>query len=476
MKSRTMILLAGATPAAILGCIAMTPTMAAMDTGTLYTPDSSGTLATITTNGRIDTNNPFFKSLGTNGRACVTCHQPAEAWSVTPAGLMARFNATHGMDPAFRLNDGANSPLADVSTEGARRSAYSMLLNKGLIRVGIGIPANAEFALAAVEDPYGYASASELSLFRRPLPSTNLRFVTGVMWDGRETHGAFAVGDPSTAHQTLVDSLSSQAIDATNGHAQASVPPSATQVQQIVDFELGLSTAQASDNAAGWLNELGAAGGAEFLESANFYVGINDTLGADPNHQPFDPTAMTLFTAWDHPRRNGRNRDGRTEEAQAAIARGQRLFNLKSFDITGVGGLNDALSAPVIRGTCTTCHNAPNVGSHSVTLPLNIGLTDASRRTRDMPLYTLRNTRVGDPDFGETLRTTDPGRALITGKWRDIGKFKGPVLRGLAGRAPYFHNGLARDLEMAVEFYDSRFHIGLTPQERADLAAFLRSL
>ena len=53
------------------------------------------------------------------------------------------------------------------------------------LRVGIGIPAGAEFTLVDVDDPYGYASASELSLFRRPLPSTNLAFLTGVMWDGR---------------------------------------------------------------------------------------------------------------------------------------------------------------------------------------------------------------------------------------------------------------------------------------------------
>jgi hypothetical protein len=45
-----------------------------------------------------------------------------------------------------------------------RRVAYSMLLTKGLVRVGIGIPDGAEFELVAVDDPYGYASARELSL------------------------------------------------------------------------------------------------------------------------------------------------------------------------------------------------------------------------------------------------------------------------------------------------------------------------
>ncbi|MGE5049896.1 MAG: hypothetical protein ACM3PC_15055, partial [Deltaproteobacteria bacterium] len=72
--------------------------------------------------------------------------------------------------------------------------------------------------------------------------------------------------------------------------------------------------------------------------------------------------------------------------------------------------------------------------------------------------------------------TTDPGRALITGKWADRNRFKGPVLRGLAARAPYFHNGSARSLDDAVEFYDTRFAIGFTAQEKSDLVAFLRSL
>jgi cytochrome c peroxidase len=49
-------------------------------------------------------------------------------------------------------------------------------------------------------------------------------------------------------------------------------------------------------------------------------------------------------------------------------------------------------------------------------------------------------------------------------------------LAGLAARAPYFHNGSATTLRDVVEFYNLRFDIGFTDQERADLAAFLGSL
>ena len=134
-------------------------------------------------------------------------------------------------------------------------------------------------------------------------------------------------------------------------------------------------------------------------------------------------------------------------------------------------GLNDALGRPQIQGTCTTCHDTPNVGDHSVAMALDIGLSDASQRTPDMPLYTLRNNATG-----ETVQTTDPGKALITGKWADIGKFKGPILRAVSLRAPYFHNGSAATLDDVLDFYEGRFGLGLTVQERADLVAFLHAL
>ena len=437
----------------------------------LTTRDATGWVRTIShevgQDGAIDTNNAFFKSLGTNGRSCASCHVQSAAWSITPSELQARFAATGGTDPIFRLNDGSNSPNANVATVSARRNAYSMLLRRGVIRVGIGIPATAEFTLADVQDPYGYASASELSLFRRPLPSTNLNFITGVMWDGRETVTPFQppmhAGQDNTALQTA---LIQQAGHATLGHAQATVAPSSDQLAEIVSFETGLTTAQIFDDEAEFLNADDAIGGPRVLSSQRFHVGINDTLGADPTGALFDPGSMSLFAAW----AQSANRGERSRE-RASVARGEALFNHMPITITGVGGLNDALGVPAIAGTCTTCHNAPNVGDHSVGLPLNIGLTDASRRTPDMPLYTLRNKTTG-----ATVQTTDPGLALITGKWKDIGRFKGPVLRALAARPPYFHNGLAASLPDVIDFYDSRFAINMDPGQKRDLVAFLRSL
>ncbi len=398
MNWKPLFIMSGALPALLLGGLAMAPIRADEDAGAnLKSRNDAGILATVTSEGHIDTRNPFFKSLGTNGRACVDCHQPSDGWSITPYKLKTLFDSTHGADPVFRLVDGANSPTADVSSEGARRRAYSMLLTKGLIRVGLPIPANAEFELADVNDPYGYASAAELSLFRRPLPSTNLRFLTGVMWDGREGTGPFTLANPDPA-KTLHDSLANQANDATLGHAQGAQPLTTAQREQIVAFEMALTTAQKFDNEAGMLDEDGATGGPDNLSLLDFGIGINDPVnpnfGNDPTH-PFNPlfvkSAMTLYTGWD-PIPQGEYRHSRKREnARAAIVRGERLFNSKPISITGVAGLNDVLGVATIPGTCTTCHNTPIVGNHSVTLPIDIGLTDASRRTPDMPLYTLRN-------------------------------------------------------------------------------------
>ena len=132
------------------------------------------------------------------------------------------------------------------------------------------------------------------------------------------------------------------------------------------------------------------------------------------------------------------------------------------------------------------CHDT-HAGNHSVPIPLDIGVADPpvahaaggdgvhnrfGLPVADMPVYVLR--RKGTVD--DLKLVTDPGRALITGKWKDVGRFKGPILRALAGRAPYFHNGSAASLLDVVNFYDARFALGLTPQQKLDLVAFLRTL
>jgi hypothetical protein len=457
-------------------------------------PNPTGFASTVSTTGHIDLGNEFFQDLGANGRRCVSCHLPSAGWTITPPQVQAIFDRTKGgvipdslgLGAIFRRNDGSNSPDADVSTLDARRRAYSMVLTKGLIRVGIGIPATADFELIAVDDPYHFASTAELSLFRRPLPTTNLQFLSTVMWDGRETalgtdHCNIAA-EGGACFASIHFDLAVQSNDATQGHAQAPNPITDAQRQSIVAFETALATAQFWDKDAKHLRSAGARGGPEAIFDQIFYYGINDNLGDYRTGAPFSPIVFDIYDAWTN------KHGGGTNEARRAVARGQEIFNSRAFTISGVGGLN--LNSPFnpplpasFEGTCTTCHDTPNSGNHSIVAPLNIGLADASRRTPDMPLYTLQQKCVTLGDGTKVVgpgcpaqSVTDPGRALISGKFADIGKFKGPILRGLAARAPYFHNGSAADLGDVVDFYNERFGAGIEGRDKEDLIAFLRSL
>ena len=57
-----------------------------------------------------------------------------------------------------------------------------------------------------------------------------------------------------------------------------------------------------------------------------------------------------------------------------------------------------------------------------------------------------------------------------------VGKTKGPILRGLSSRAPYFHNGSAQTLLDIVHFYETRFGLVLSKQDELDLVNFLSVL
>jgi cytochrome c peroxidase len=139
----------------------------------------------------------------------------------------------------------------------------------------------------------------------------------------------------------------------------------------------------------------------------------------------------------------------------------------------------DSLGANDVTGTCTTCHDSPNIGNHSKKLALNIRVADAVPPVLDvsgLPSFTVSCTDTSGPLAGQVFNVTDLGRAMITGNCADVGKVKGPILHGLAARAPYFHNGSAATLNDVVNFYDQRFNIGLGDPDKADLVNFLQTL
>jgi cytochrome c peroxidase len=398
--------------------------------------DASGSVKTFSQT-QFDNTGPFFTQLGINNRTCNTCHVASDGWSVTPAHLQQRFQSTQGTDPVFRALDGANCPSADVSTLAAATSNYSQLLNFGLIRMTLPVPANAEFSIVSITDPYQCpeTTASQPALYRRPLPSTNLKFLNGIMWDGREPD------------------LKTQALDATMVHAQPSAPPTDAQLTQIVSLETSLFTAQSQDTLAGDLTAQGANGGPVFLSTQPFSPGINSGAA-------FNPNVFTLYTGW-------ATATGTSGAAQQSVARGEVLFNTFPMRITNVTGFNDIKGQPVIVGTCTTCHNTPNVGGDSLPDMMDIGTGSPKP---NLPSYLIQCTD------GTQVVTTDPGRAMVTGKCADMSKVKTPGMRGLAARPPYFHNGSAATLLDVVNFYDQRFNMLLSDDQKADLVAFMSTL
>jgi cytochrome c peroxidase len=472
----------------------------AHDAGSTVSVDPSGVLQTINVNGRSNSKGAFFQNLGTNGRSCSTCHVIDQAMSMSPPQIRERFEQTQGRDPLFAAFDGANCTNGKPSDA----AAHSLLLSHGLIRIGLAVPANAQFTVTVVHDPYGCALVSDpttgvltLSTYRRPLPTTNLRFLSTIMFDGRESPPTSSLGNVATFQANLLKDLTQQAVDATLIHAQAAAAPTPEQLADIVSFEMGLSTAQAYDRNAGALHADGALGGARNLVDEIYYPGINDVLGADPDGAAFDESSMTLFAAWE----NGGNPDedrGRYDRraARSDIAAGEVLFNTAPLTVSAVRGLNDsaALGNPVsFKGTCTTCHDSPNVGNHSLPLPLDIGTghtprsgleTDpniqkgiAELNEPDLPVFLVSGCKTpfsaGQP---VSFYTTDLGKGMITGLCSDLNRVKGPILRGLAGRAPYFHNGAAATLLQAVNFYNQRFAMNLTEEQKHQLVAFLNSL
>jgi cytochrome c peroxidase len=471
--------------------------------------DPEGRFANLNLGGPTDTStNPFFMDMGANGRSCVTCHQPSDAFSITPPHIRQRFEATRGTDPIFRPVDGATCPTADVSTREERREAYSLLLTKGLIRIGIAVPENADYQVVSVDNQYGCNATDVISMYRRPLPTTNLPFLSTLMFDGRESSPATGTTKIlySNYPTSLLSDLAHQSVDATVIHAQGNgTRPTAEEQQQIVDFETKLFTAQTKDRHAGYLDDDGATGGPASLAAQPFFISINSSVHfvvpafeqpggrVTPGDDQFTSNIFDSYDRWAQIK--GGDRHEEHAAARQSIARGEQLFNTLQIPITGVAGINDDVAAggllaggvPSFLGTCGTCHDTPNVGNHSFPTPLNIGTGDPSPTNpsvnlggldvSDLPEITVckKDATTGLPT-SNCKTTTDLGQALIDGRFDHVGKIKGPILRGLAARAPYFHNGSAATLLDAVNFYNTRFNLNLSQRDRDDLVAFLKTL
>lgn len=183
---------------------------------------------------------PFFTPLGRNGRACITCHQPSNAMSLSVDNIRRRWAETNGKDPLFAAIDGSNCPTLPQTG----RASHSLLLDRGLFRVSLPWPPKGvtpDFRLEVLRDPTGCnpAASSQVSVYRRPRMSANLTaLVPG-------PDGAVLMADGRAA--TLRD----QAIDATLVHQQAASPPTEDQLRRILDFETQVLASQYADHRGG---------------------------------------------------------------------------------------------------------------------------------------------------------------------------------------------------------------------------------
>ena len=397
-----------------------------------------GQLSIKNRNGAIRTkDHAFFDPLGANGRACVTCHQPASAMSVAAATIRQRWLDSNGTDPVFAAFDGSDCP----SLPQHAASSHSLTIKHGLFRIPLPWPPKdvpkPEFKIEVVRDPtgcnlsavYGLNSPNpSISVYRRPRVVANLdTLLSGpggnapvFMADGREP------------------SLESQARNATLGHEQAHHPPTPEQLKQIVEFETQIYASQNSDIRAGLFKETG--------------------LGVDNLARGKAPSLSVIAVSFDPWRSSPAEMAPAQRDFRASVVRGSDLFVGLAFPIKGVAGV------PAQSGTCATCHNS------GTTRWMGIGSTN-QESAKHLPLFKITCEATGRVEYSQ-----DPGRALISGKCEDVGAIVVQQFRGLAGRAPYFANGTAQDLEGVVEFYEKRFQIGFTGQQKRDLANFLRVL
>ena len=469
-------------------------------------PNSFGQLGVLNQAGVIETKgHPFFEPIGENGRACVSCHQPANAMSLSVEMIQQRWRETQGQDPIFAPIDGMNCPDLPAGDP----KSHSLLLERGLFRIFLPWPPKAEdgsriepeFTMEVVRDPTGcnlhpkYGLKSEnpmVSVYRRPRVAANTKYFThqgfGVFsFIGK--NGLPATRDPETGLPSGMNILSdarqptlkTQAVEAAITHLQFNGKLDEARLEKIVGFESQVYTAQISHQGAGSLMESDTPPG---LGVANVAKGREGLLGNNVTNFVFP-----MSEQWRKPAPSSDPETARRNEMRASIARGHDVFMFRTFWIKDAMHLNTVGLGNPTKRTCSTCHGMHMMGMDIANGWMDLGTTNLpwareeplnpwNERKPQLPLFKITcNAGVPPhPFLGRVFYTQDPGRALISGKCNDVGAIVMQQFRGLAARAPYFANGSAGSLRELVDFYDRRFNIGYTDQERDDLINFLSAL
>jgi hypothetical protein len=237
----------------------------------------------------------------------------------------------------------------------------------------------------------------------------------------------------------------------------------------------------AAQGADRWGDDFTSASAPPALGPQNLQQSPSGVLGDN-----FGTPAFKSFAPWQSPTAAAGDAQGRF---RASVIRGSDVFFNRPFWIRDVTHINTVGLGNPAKRTCVTCHNLQMVGTDASAGWGDLGTmnepwADAAISSPtygsqpDLPLFKVvcRAEARPHPFLGRVIFTHDPGRALISGKCYDVGSIVMGQLRALAARAPYFANGSAEDLRAVVDFYDRRFNIGLSAQERTDLVNFLSVL
>jgi cytochrome c peroxidase len=407
--------------------------------------------------GRAAFNDRNLKALGGNGRACSDCHLPSENFQLSPAAAQARFAALqaarehnpHADDPLFRPVD-----ADDFRLNGDAAGDYSNLLENGLVRVTMPLPANVRLIDPSTGQP---SDETEVDLWRAVMPVQNVA-ITGPdgvvpVWPpgaprvpvmGQDPNGPNRQG--GYQHDARFATLQEQARGALFAHAQVSVEPPERMLDDLAAFQRTLFSSP----------------GAELLADA-----IRSSSQSLPDPDP---------------------------ELDELEQQGTAVFARSCATCHG-GALHPSTSTPeatIVR---------PIVRYHNIQTACPRPPTDGYAPCPPRLERNARTYRIARADGSfQFVTTSDPGRLLLTGQPADLGVMDNTQLRGISLTAPYFHNNSAATLEEVLDHYDAFFRRvarlnpppnlppilssnGLvvdrgfvTAEERAALLAYLRKL
>ena len=341
-----------------------------------------------------------------------------------------------------------------------------------------------DYTIEVVRDPTGCNSgphygpkAGNISIYRRPRPVANMKYLLAVGFAFDPKQGYALPLDPDDGKpqsgnlmaDNRAGSLRIQMEDAAVSHLQLMGRLSADQRARIQDFELRIYTAQQVSNAAGALDTLGASGGPAKLRDSQ--PGALGSIGVP---------VWSEFAAWEKIAPDAAAKLSPQELAfRQSVARGARVFREKMFLITDSAGINSRMGfGNPVRNSCVFCHNMSQMGNDVAPGQVDLGTTNLpfADAMPDLPLFRVTCQKQPHPHYGRVILTYDPGFALTSGKCADVGKITLQSMRGLSARAPYFSNGLAKDLRGIVDYYERRYSIGYTEQEKQDLVNMMSAL